>query len=149
MVRSRMAVGPEAARAPMTPRAFESRTAVHRGSARVTLVGELDLDTTPQLSEAVAACLAERPKSLCLDLTGVAFCDCAGLNALLTARMSVLQAGVEFIVEGIGRQPARLLALAGAADILPDAGIRQARQHPATARREPLSPTTRLWSPLG
>ncbi|MFE5112372.1 STAS domain-containing protein [Streptomyces sp. NPDC056663] len=106
------------------------------------LVGELDLDTAPHVPKAVATCLGERPIRLCIDLTGVSFCDCAGLNALMTARMSVLQAGVDFVVEGVGPQPARLLALVGADDILNDARVGHARRHPATDVGELRLPTS-------
>ncbi|MET7494063.1 STAS domain-containing protein [Streptomyces sp900116325] len=126
----------------MTARAFESRITVHASSARVSLVGELDLDTAPHVPEAVAACLEERPKRLCLDLTGVSFCDCAGLNALLTARISALQVGVDFAVEGLGPQPARLLALVGADDFLTDDRVGPARRHPATDEGKLPLPTS-------
>lgn len=142
-----MASGPEGAQAPMTAYDFEAHTSVRGGSARVTLVGELDLDTARHVREAVAACLAEQPKSLCIDLTGVSFCDCSGLNALLTARMSVLQAGADFAVEGIGPQPARVLALSGTAGILPDARLRRPRRYPADGEKELLPPTRPPWSP--
>ncbi|MCX5386835.1 STAS domain-containing protein [Streptomyces sp. NBC_00083] len=92
---------------------FTSHAVVHAGVARVTLAGELDLDTAPLVRAAVVTCLAEHPTSLCLDLTGVSFCDCAGLGVLLRARVSALRAGVPLVVEGMGTQPARLLALIG------------------------------------
>ncbi|MFF9690332.1 STAS domain-containing protein [Streptomyces sp. NPDC014623] len=95
---------------------------VHSGVGRVALVGELDLDTAPQVREAVTACLAKQPTSLCLDLTDVTFCDCAGLSALLRARSTVLRAGVGLVVEGVGPQLARLLSLIGAEGILTGTG---------------------------
>lgn len=98
----------------MTAHPFTSNVMVLSGVARVTLVGELDLDTAPHVREAVTAGLAEEPVSLCLDLTGVSFCDCAGLSALLRARAAVLRAGVDLVVEGVGSQLARLLSLIGA-----------------------------------
>ncbi|MEU3743076.1 STAS domain-containing protein [Streptomyces sp. NPDC032198] len=101
----------------MTFYPFTSQAVVRSGIARVTLVGELDLDTAPFVREAVAECLAKQPTSLCLDLTGISFCDCAGLNALLTVRISALEAGVDLYVEGAGTQVARLLFLIGADDI--------------------------------
>ncbi|MEU3186255.1 STAS domain-containing protein [Streptomyces sp. NPDC006923] len=98
---------------------FESSHTVNgAGHARVTVAGELDHDTAPYVREAVAACLAKRPKSLRLDLTGICFCDCSGVNALLGARIAVLLAGADLVVEGIGTQLARLLSLIGASDIL-------------------------------
>lgn len=98
----------------MTFYPFTSHAVVDSGRARVTLAGELDFDTAPCVLEAVAACLEKQPTRLCLDLTGISFCDCAGLNSLLRARLSVLQAGVDLRVEGVGVQLARLLALIGA-----------------------------------
>jgi anti-anti-sigma factor len=70
--------------------------------------------------------MGERPKSLCLDLTSVSFCDCAGLNVLLEVRMSILLAGADLAVEGIGTQLARLLSLIGAGDILAEGHLRAA-----------------------
>ncbi|MFF5897105.1 STAS domain-containing protein [Streptomyces argenteolus] len=101
----------------MTAHPFTSHVLVLSGVARVTLAGELDLDTAPHVREAVTAGLVEQPVSLCLDLTGVSFCDCAGLSALLRARAAVLRAGVDLVVEGVGSQLARLLSLIGADNV--------------------------------
>ncbi|MFE8978718.1 STAS domain-containing protein [Streptomyces cyaneofuscatus] len=101
----------------MTDYMFTSHASFRSGLARVTLAGELDLDTAPYVQEAVTACLEQQPVSLCLDLTGVSFCDCAGLSALFRARTAALHAGVDLVVEGIGTQLARLLSLIGADDV--------------------------------
>jgi len=115
---------------------FTSHVVVHSGAGRVTLAGELDLDTAPHVREAVLACLAEQPTSLCLDLTGVTFCDCAGLSALLRARSAALRAGAALVVEGVGPQLARLLSLIGADGILTGKGTpadaEQARRFPGS-----------------
>jgi anti-anti-sigma factor len=97
---------------------FEAHGLVRAGVARVTLAGELDLDSAPRVREAVDACLEQGPALLRLDLGGVRFCDCAGANALLRARLVVLGAGVDLAVEGIGPQPARLFSLIGADEVL-------------------------------
>ncbi|MEV8224812.1 STAS domain-containing protein [Streptomyces sp. NPDC079167] len=102
----------------MTVYPFTSHAVVHSGVARVMLAGELDLDTASYVHEAVTACLVKQPRSLCLDVTGVSFCDCAGLSALLRAHASARQAGVALVVEGVGSQLARLLSLTGAVDVL-------------------------------
>ncbi|MFE9406374.1 STAS domain-containing protein [Streptomyces sp. NPDC006530] len=115
----------------MTVYPFTSHAVVHAGVARVTLSGELDLDTAPLVRNAVADCLAERPTTLCFDLTDVSFCDCAGLGALLTARLTILGDGVDLVVEGVGSQLRRLLSLIGAEDFFAtkteDADLGQAR----------------------
>ncbi|MEU8959039.1 STAS domain-containing protein [Streptomyces sp. NPDC048518] len=116
----------------MTVHPFTSRADVHAGAARVTLVGELDLDAAPYVRDAVAACLVKRPTSLDLDLTGVSFCDCAGLNSLLVARNAVLWAGVGLRIEGVGEQLSRLLALIGAESLF------LGETAPAAAAESPL-----------
>lgn len=128
----------------MTFYPFTSHAVVQSGHARVTLAGELDFDTAPCVLEAVASCLAKQPTSFCLDLTGISFCDCAGLNSLLTARLSVLQGGVGLLVVGVGAQLARLLALIGADGIFTEgdtfteaeAETALCSSDPATSRRE-------------
>ncbi|MEU9031849.1 STAS domain-containing protein [Streptomyces sp. NPDC048383] len=111
----------------MAVHAFTSHAVVESGAARVTLVGELDWDTAPYLRNAVVLCLAEEPTSVRVDLTDVSFCDCAGLGALLAARVSALRAGADFVVQGIGSQVALLLSLTGTGDILTEGNT-----HPGT-----------------
>ncbi|MEI7031855.1 STAS domain-containing protein [Streptomyces pratensis] len=103
----------------MTAYLFTSYASLPSGLARVTLAGELDLDTAPYVQEAVTACLEQQPTELCLDLTGVSFCDCAGLSALFRARTAALHTGVDLVVEGMGTQLARLLSLIGADEVFP------------------------------
>ncbi|MGW7201080.1 STAS domain-containing protein [Streptomyces chryseus] len=117
----------------MTLSRFESYAVARAGVARVALGGELDWGSAPYVHKAVAACLAERPKTLCLDLTDVSFCDCAGVNALLEARIAARAAGAGLVVEGIGAQLARLLALIGASDLLSAGKVAQATE---PARRD-------------
>ncbi|MET9609309.1 STAS domain-containing protein [Streptomyces sp. NPDC006512] len=102
----------------MTGSEFMSHAVVQSGTARLTLVGQLDWDTAPLVRNAVAACLEERPTGLHLDLTGVTFCDCAGLNVLLGARTSAHAAGVDVVVAGIGAQLAHLLDVTGVGPVL-------------------------------
>ncbi|MFI2780627.1 STAS domain-containing protein [Streptomyces sp. ALB3] len=120
----------------MTVYPFTSHVAVRSSVGRVALAGELDLDTAPDVQEAVAACLAKQPTRLHLDLTDVTFCDCAGLSSLLMARSTVLRAGVGLVVEGVGAQLARLLSLIGADDVL------TGRDAPADPELDPPVPDT-------
>ncbi|MER6115909.1 STAS domain-containing protein [Streptomyces sp. NPDC001743] len=117
MARARAAREHGEGRDAVTAHPFTSRFAVRSGIARVTLAGELDLDSAPAVLEAVSACLEEEATSLCLDLTGVSFCDCAGLSSLYRARTAVLRAGADLTVEGVGPQLGRLLHLIGAEEL--------------------------------
>ncbi|MFI7386301.1 STAS domain-containing protein [Streptomyces sp. NPDC049813] len=113
---------------------FTLRATLESGAARVSVEGELDAITGPYVLRSALACLAEGPTGVCLDLAGVSFCDCAGLNALLAARLSVLADGRDFAVEGIGPRLERLLFLIGAE------GIFTARGTPADAVPAPRAP---------
>jgi anti-anti-sigma factor len=57
-----------------------------RGTAVVLRVaGELDLLTTPTLTQACDAALRERPPVLVIDLTGVTFLASVGMSAIVAA----------------------------------------------------------------
>jgi anti-anti-sigma factor len=45
--------------------------------------GEIDMKTAPALEEAVLGLLAERPRRLVLDFSGVPFCDSSGIGVLV------------------------------------------------------------------
>ncbi|MEV6574252.1 STAS domain-containing protein [Streptomyces sp. NPDC051577] len=66
----------------------------------VPLAGELDLATAPAVRDAVRACLDSHPALLRIDISGVSFCDCSGLGALLWARAEAVRAGVGFHLSG-------------------------------------------------
>ncbi|WP_051833301.1 STAS domain-containing protein [Streptomyces katrae] len=97
----------------MTGPVFQVSTAIDANVAGLRLVGALDLDGTAQLLAAVADCFARRPDRIVLDLWGLRFCDCAGLNVLLEAKATADKIGTELRVEGARTQVARLFALTG------------------------------------
>lgn len=65
---------------------LHTHTALHPGTARLTLTGELDAATAPLLETALSRALAHHPHCLELDLSALVFCDVAGLRALHHAR---------------------------------------------------------------
>ncbi|MFD9305640.1 STAS domain-containing protein [Streptomyces sp. NPDC060048] len=97
----------------MTGPVFQAGTALDANEAGLRLVGALDLDGAAQLRAAIADCFARRPDRLVLDLRGLRFCDCAGLNVLVEAKATAARIGTELRVEGARPQVARLFALAG------------------------------------
>ena len=50
---------------------------------RITALGEIDLYSAPRLKIAIDACVAAGSHEVCLDLTGVDFCDSSGFVVLL------------------------------------------------------------------
>jgi anti-anti-sigma factor len=80
----------------------------------VTLTGELDLDATHSMLEAVRQALAKTsPDAVDLELHGLNFLDSSGLQALLTARDEVQAADVEFRIVTISPIAARVVEIAG------------------------------------
>ncbi|MFB9688659.1 STAS domain-containing protein [Amycolatopsis plumensis] len=55
------------------------------GALVLAAAGEVDLLTADQLTDAVAAALAQRPAVLVIDLTAVTFLDSSGLSVLAKA----------------------------------------------------------------
>jgi anti-sigma B factor antagonist len=83
----------------------------------ISLTGEIDVDSTPLLRETLGCCLLDGVRSIDIDLTGVTFCDCNGVNALLSAAQRAAAAGGAVRVHHPPAMLVRLFALTGA-DVL-------------------------------
>ncbi|WP_106960744.1 ANTAR domain-containing protein [Streptomyces sp. 351MFTsu5.1] len=99
------------------PPCLASVEAVTAGD-RVTVVcrGELDIGAE-RLQPELYALLATSSTGVDLDLTGVGFCDCAGLNVLLDLRREALDQGKTVTVAACGPALGRLLDLTGAREL--------------------------------
>jgi anti-sigma B factor antagonist len=85
----------------------------------VSVAGELDIATAPQLCARLDASRAGRRPRLLVDLTKVEFCDSTGLRALLGAASEVRAHGGRFaIVCPLDGDVARLLEVVGAGEWL-------------------------------
>ncbi|MFA7761754.1 STAS domain-containing protein [Streptomyces sp. NPDC048723] len=81
------------------------------GTVQIVVSGEIDFDNATFLQNALLAALFSHRATLLVDLQRVTFCDCAGLNTLLTARHAALQAGRSLHITAESRRVARLLNL--------------------------------------
>lgn len=104
----------------MTGPSFHVSSVPEPDSAGLRLVGALDMDTAGQLRAALDDCFARRCDRVVLDLRDLRFCDCAGLNLLLEARVAADRIGSELCVRGAREQVARLFALTGADGLFAD-----------------------------
>ena len=77
----------------------------------VAVTGELDIDTEQALRHALREALAHSVHGLDLDLAGVDFCDCSGLNVLLHIRRLALAAAKTVRIQTGGVAVERLLTL--------------------------------------
>lgn len=78
--------------------------------------GELDIGAE-WLQPQLRAALDRSATGVDLDLEGVGFCDCAGLNVLLDLRREALDQGKTVTVRSCGPAFARLLDLTGAGEL--------------------------------
>jgi anti-anti-sigma factor len=79
----------------------------------VAISGELDLATGHQLVDAVDSALAAWPADVELDLSGVTFCDCSGLSAILTAKRHLSGVGRNLVIVEPARLVVALVEIAG------------------------------------
>jgi len=85
----------------------------------LTLTGELDLDAAGRLLAAVRQALARTgAEALDLELHRLNFLDSSGLQALLTARDEIEAAGLTFRIATISALAARVVDVAGLAEVL-------------------------------
>jgi anti-anti-sigma factor len=63
------------------------RVGIRRGVPPVVeICGEIDMQSAPQLRDELLSVLRRHGPQLALDLAGVTFLDCAGVNVLLATR---------------------------------------------------------------
>ena len=94
-----------------------------RARRRLTLGGELDLASTPALSETIARLCADGTREIVLDIGGLEFIDSTGLRCILAARAACERGGSQLTVEPeparVAPQVRRLLQVTGLLERLP------------------------------
>ncbi|MFE9565921.1 STAS domain-containing protein [Streptomyces sp. NPDC006487] len=83
------------------------------GTMRIRVRGEIDFDNASLLRDILLTALSAHRRTLLLDLEQISFCDCAGLNALLTCRAAALRAGRSLRITAASPCVWRLLQLTG------------------------------------
>lgn len=80
---------------------------------RLRLLGEIDMSTVPVLEEAFTSAVDQASDRLIIDLSGVQFMDSSGLNALIRARNSMDDRGLDLVISGVSEQVRRLFEVSG------------------------------------
>jgi anti-anti-sigma factor len=89
------------------------------GRVRISVSGEVDLQSTPVLEKAVSEA-SVAASAVELDLHEVSFIDSTGIRAVLSAKTLCARKGVEFLlVPSRHEAPHRTFELAGVLDLLP------------------------------
>jgi anti-anti-sigma factor len=81
--------------------------------ALVTVSGEVDLETAPELGDHAVAALKDVSVHLVLDLRGVTFMDSTGLQVLLATAHQADLAGGSLVLVAPNRAVNRILTLTG------------------------------------
>ena len=81
------------------------------GRVVVTLSGELDMATAPELWAAIDAALAEGKKEMVLELSRLHFVDSTGLGVFVRAGKELRAAGGELTLRKPGERVAKLLEI--------------------------------------
>ncbi|MFG2603230.1 STAS domain-containing protein [Streptomyces sp. NPDC048514] len=84
---------------------------------RVTVTGELDLDSQQSLRSGLFEALADSVTGLDLDLSRVDFCDCAGLSILLELRQRALNQSKTVVIQATSPAMDLLLTLLQAREL--------------------------------
>jgi anti-anti-sigma factor len=85
----------------------------------LTVSGELDLATCPELEEQLGQAFASGAKLVIVDLRELEFIDSTGLSVLVKAHQQAQESGARFGLVNGGSQVRRLLSLTGLAERLP------------------------------
>jgi anti-anti-sigma factor len=97
-------------------------------SALITLVGEIDLDTVPQMRHALEQRLHDGIRTTDVDLGAVSFCDVSGLDAFLGVSQHAAAAGVSLQLHDPAPSLVRLLDITDCGFLL--AGLALGGLHP-------------------
>lgn len=88
-------------------------------SSTISVVGELDPATAPQLDAEIQQLLADEDvKRLVLDLSGLTFLDSSGLRVFVTAREALTLRGGELALRDPSANTQRLLDITGLGEII-------------------------------
>ena len=97
------------------------------GGVRASLVGEIDPATAPVLRRALGDAITGSAGDVTIDLSGVAFIDCAGVRELMLASSRLDATGRRVVVSHPQGPVARVLALCEV-DALPNVEIGERRE---------------------
>ena len=85
----------------------------------VSVAGELDMATAPQLQDQIVDLLEKGRNQLVFDLAEVSFCDSTGLSVFVRAENSVDETGGAVRLASPQRGVRRILEVSGLVEVLP------------------------------
>jgi anti-anti-sigma factor len=83
----------------------------------ITIEGELDTATAPDLETAIQGCLAEGASALLLDLSNTDYVSSMGLRVFLSTLKSLKASGGRLVLAGLNEEVQEIIDLAGFAPL--------------------------------
>jgi anti-sigma B factor antagonist len=102
----------------LTPAPFKIQSEEAGGAFVIVVEGELDMNTAPQLEEAMEGPLASTDSTLLIDLSRCEFIDSTGI-ALIVRAWQQLDRDGNFALCGVGDQVERVLDITGLEAAIP------------------------------
>jgi anti-anti-sigma factor len=87
--------------------------------AILTVHGDIDMASGPELWDYIDATLSTKPARLVLDLAPVTFMDSVGLNTIVKTYKRLQDSGDELVLRAPSRNAMRVLEIVGLADMVP------------------------------
>ncbi|WP_258021340.1 ANTAR domain-containing protein [Streptomyces anatolicus] len=100
----------------------------------VLVRGQLDLHAGQRLRSGLRHTVSRPTRAIDLDLSGVRFCDCSGLNLLLSLRQWALEQGKAIVISASSPAVERILDLTGTRDLFSAEGLEEERVADPIAR---------------
>lgn len=95
----------------MNQKPFDATEEVVRGAWVITIVGELDIATSPRVRELLSEAARDEERPLVIDLTGCDFVDSTGLATLLHGAKPAQNGESNVALVSIGGEVRKLLEL--------------------------------------
>lgn len=104
------------------PIPFHASVFAAPGCTRVSVSGEVDLTTAPELRRLLTEATRTTSGAVEVDLSEVSFCDVSAVNALLVARATLSALGRQLVLLNVPEQIDRVLTLTAGRTLFEPAG---------------------------
>jgi anti-sigma B factor antagonist len=97
---------------------FSARLESLNGNAVVALVGELDLDTAPELTRVLDPLLDDGPQEVIVECSGLGFIDSSGIADIVAAHKRLQSRGAHLTIRSLQPQALKIFAAVGLIEFL-------------------------------
>jgi anti-sigma B factor antagonist len=97
---------------------FSAKVIGLEGDSLLVLAGELDLATAPELAGVIDQLVAQGPRDVALDLSGLSFIDSSGIAVLVDAQHRLTEQGRHLSIRAARRSALRVFEIAGLVEFL-------------------------------